>query len=447
MDRVVRQILGDPTDKDVDHGKNLSAVLLSDEPSSFAETEASPDSGKWKEAIDAELAAHAKNKTWYVVDPPPGVNKITAKWVFKKKLSPTGQVDRYKARLVARGFTQVKGIDYTEVFAPVVKMDSVRLLFSLSAQLDLVYYQFDVATAFLNGIIEEDLYLEPPEGLEVPPNKILKLNRSLYGLKQSPRCWNARLREIVEKFQMKQTISDPCVYVKEGSELLILALYVDDGLVFAKNRSTIEEFIKILKEHFDVKEVTSNCFLGVEILRSADGSIFLHQRSYIKRMLERYEMQDCNSSKTPVVFNHPLNKPEILEQPVIECDNYAAAIGSLLYCAMSTRPDICYALSVLSKHTKAPRKAHWEAVKRVFRYLKGTMDHGLHYMKVSKPQILCYSDADWGGDHENRKSTSGMITSYSSEPISFKAQQQSTVALSTTEAEYISACVAVKDLI
>lgn len=443
---VMNNLLGSKSKTPMKNFMAVLNVLESPEPLSFAEAISCREHDAWFDAIKAELDAHSKNQTWSIVVKPEGAHEITAKWIFKKKLAPDGQVERFKARLVARGFSQVAGLDYFEIFAPVVRMDSIRLLFALAAQSNLMFYQFDIATAFLNGIIEEELYLKPPEGVEVPAGHTLKLNRSLYGLKQSPRCWNKRLKELVRGFNMEPTSADPCVFVRTRGEALILALYVDDGLLFAKGRGVIDEFVNYLNKHVQINEVKSSCFVGVEIVRSPEGSIFLHQRSYIKRMLERFNMSDSKPKATPLDLNHPLNKEEVLREPIIEGNEYAAAIGSLMYCCVATRPDLSYALSVLSKHTKAPREAHWQGVKRVFRYLRGTMDHGLIY-KHATPDVLCFSDADWAGDQANRRSTSGMATLYSSGLVCYKAQQQSVVALSTTESEYISASISVKDLI
>jgi len=427
--------------------RNLSMKCVL-EPSSYYEATNGEDAGKWIEAISDELNAHRENNTWVVVPKKANTKQISAKWVFKVKHNADGSVERYKARLVARGFTQQKGIDYTEVFSPVVRMDSIRLLFSICAQYGLKYAQFDITTAFLNGDVKEELYLEPPEGLELPEGHTCRLLRSLYGLKQAPRCWNAKFSEMLKTFNMTQTTSDPCVYVAEGDEQMFLALYVDDGLIFAENSSSIKRLLDYLTSWFKVKTVESQCFVGIEIVRNAsDGSIFLHQSGYVKRMLEKFNMLEANGSATPLEVGHSLNRHETLACEPLDNVPYREAVGSLLYCAMGTRPDIAYALSVLSKYCREPRQQHWQAVKRVFRYLKETCNHGLIYRKVETPDLVCYSDADHAGDHINRRSTTGMITFLTTGPISYRAQQQSVVSLSTTEAEYIAASEAVKDLI
>lgn len=389
--------------------KNLQVKLLSLEPSTFKEALSAIDSDEWQKSIDDELDAHRKNTTWDLVPRKPGTKEISAKWVFKRKLAPDGSIERYKARLVARGFSQIHGIDYNEVFSPVVRMDSIRLLFSLCAQLDLEYLQFDVATAFLNGSIEEELYLRPPEGLEAPDGYTCRLRKSLYGLRQAPRCWNTKFAGMLKTFNMKQTTSDPCVFVGEGP--IYLAIYVDDGLIFARDKAMISQLMDYLTKNLDVKVVDSACFIGVEIARDREKrSVFLHQSAYIGRMLERFRMHESKGVATPLEVGHALHKKETLDQPVIESVRYAEAIGSLLYCALATRPDIAHALSVLSKYTGAPREAHYKGVKRVFRYLRATHNFGLLYEHTNKSALICYTDADWAGDHENRRSMSGMVT-------------------------------------
>lgn len=441
-----RNLVACATSDAFDVDKDDAVIPL--EPKTYLEAVSGDDGNQWQLAIDDELNAHAKNCTWEIVPKDDSVKEISSKWVFKYKHGTNGEKGRYKARLVARGFVQVAGIDYGEIFSPVVRMDSLRLLFSLCAQYNLEYEQFDITTAFLNGEIEEELYLCPPEGLKIEKDQTCKLKRSLYGLKQAPRCWNNKFVDMLKMFNMRQTQSDPCVFVGDGGEILYLALYVDDGLIFAQRKDTIERLISYLKKHFEVKLVNSACFLGLEIVQNRrESSIFLHQNGYIKRVLERFKMNEAKGVATPLETGHSLSKKETLNEKPIEGVPYAEAIGSLLYCAMATRPDIAYTLSVLSKYTKEPRSLHWTGVKRVMRYLKATMNHGLIYKPVNDPKIICFSDADYAGDQATRKSTSGIISFINTGPISFKAKQQECVALSTTEAEYMACAIGVKDLI
>lgn len=426
--------------------KTFHAKVASIEPLNFTSAIESDNSNEWKAAIKAELDAHERNNTWKIVPKTRDLKEIQSKWLFKVKYDAAGKIDRFKARIVAKGFSQVKGVDYGEIYAPVVRMDSIRLLFSLCAQYNLVYKQFDITTAFLYGEIKEELYLTPPEGLNVPEGHTCRLLKSLYGLKQSPRCWNAKFAEMLRIFDMEQTTADPCVYVSK-EDRVYLALYVDDGLIFAEDQKIIDRLIGYLTKYFEVKLVETSCFIGVEIAKEADGSILLHQRGYINRMLSKFDMLDCKAKHTPLEVGHSLNKPEVLKNEIVKNIPYAEAVGSLMYCALATRPDLALALSVLSKFNSCPRQQHWLAIKRVFRYLKGTPNHGLIYQKVAKPKLVCFTDADWAGDHENRKSLSGMVSFITSGPISYKSQQQNSVALSTTESEYVAASIACSELI
>lgn len=423
-------------------------TTFTSEPTLFEDAINGDNSKDWVSAIDAELDAHDKNQTWEVVKKTNDTSEITARWIFKLKYDVNGNIDRFKARLVARGFTQVHGQDYGETHAPVVRLDSIRLLFSLCVLKELKFKQFDVATAFLNGDLEEELYLRPPEGLSVPDGCTLKLRKSLYGLKQAPRAWNYKFTQMLKLFNMSQTYSDPCVFVGNEPELIYLAVYVDDGLVFAKNENTIQRLIGYLTKHFEVKLVNSSCFLGIEISHDIEKNrVFLHQTAYIKRVLKRFNMSEAKGATTPLQVGHELNQQNTLDTPIMADVPYAEAIGSLMYCAYATRPDITQVLSILSKYNSCPREAHWQAVKRVLRYLRATTDYGLSYSMIDEPEILCYTDSDWAGDQKNRRSTSGMVTFIAGGPISYKSQQQPVVALSSTEAEYIAASIATKELV
>lgn len=430
------------------YARNLCATISEREPMTYAEAVSGENSSEWKVAIKEELDAHLRNNTWKVVAKEPNTKEISAKWVFKIKDSAGEEPIRFKARLVARGFSQQQGVDYKEIFSPVVRTDSIRMLFSVCAQFDLEYKQFDITTAFLYGNIEEDLYIKPPEGLDIPEGFTCKLQKSLYGLKQAPRCWNAKFSKFLELFNMRPTAADPCVYVADTNERMYLALYVDDGLIFAESTQAIDRFIEYLTKHFMVKAVNSNCFIGIEIVRNrSQKAMFLHQKSYVNKVLEKFNMAEAKGAPTPLEVGHALNKIETLATEVVDNIPYAEAIGSLLYCAMATRPDIAYTLSVLSKYTSKPKALHWQGVKRTLRYLRSTPDYGIMFQQTESAKLICFSDADWAGDHQNRRSTSGLVSFLNTGPISFRAQQQPVVALSTTEAEYIAATLAVKDLI
>lgn len=368
------------------------AMATNNEPKTYTEAMSGNDAHKWKQAIKEELDALAKNNTWKVV-PKDGAREISVKWIFKIKLAANGDIDRYKARLVARGFSQIQGVDYGEVYAPVVHTDSLRLLFSICAQFNLIFEQFDIATAFLNGELEEVIHIQPPEGLDIPAGHSLQLLKSLYGLKQAPRCFNKKFKQVLDKLTMQQIHADPCVYTGHGNELIILALYVDDGIVFAKDKETIDKLMTGLKKEFELKSITTNYFLGLEIVQDRKNStIFLHQRAYTKIILAKFGFAESRAVATPLEVGHSLNKPEVLANDVYDCP-YAELLGSLNYLATRTRPDLAYAMSICSKYADCPREAHWQALKRVLRYLQGTMDVGLLYKPIQEPRIMAYSAA------------------------------------------------------
>lgn len=427
--------------------RNNAVIVEDHEPANFADALNGPDAKEWQAAIDTELAAHKKNGTWRVVDKQSGCNEISAKWLFKLKHDGSKGSKRYKARLVARGFSQRPGQDYNEIFAPVVRIESIRLLFSLCVQLGLKYVQFDIATAFLNGKVEEELYLKPPEGLNVGKDKTLLLLKSLYGLKQAPRVWNNAFTDILKEYGMRRTLKDPCVFVKTEPDLVFVSIYVDDGLIFAKKQASINKLVDYLSQKLEVKLLDLNCYLGIEIYQLADGSIFLHQSRYIREVLAQSGMEEAKSVATPVELGHGLHRPELLNESSAAEVPYAEILGKLMYCAVRTRPDLAFAMSILSKYTSAPREAHWTALKRVLRYLKATPNHGLLYQKSRNLQIRCYSDADHAGNQSNRRSTSGILVFLNRAPVCYRAQQQPVVSLSTTEAEYIAAAACVQELI
>lgn len=439
--------IGNSGQVEQDNSRAMAMTTADSEPKSYEEAVNGKDGAYWKAAIMEELEAHATNGTWEVVAKQPGTREISAKWVFKIKDDdgPTGR--RFKGRLVARGFSQQPETDYNEIFAPVVRMDSVRLLFSLCSQFGLKYRQFDIASAFLNSAIDSELFLKPPEGLDIKEGFTCKLRKSLYGLKQAPRCWNNMFKDLLKTVDMYPTYSDPCVYVSKGERPVYLALYVDDGLVFAKDESDISKVLDHLKQKLKVKIIDSSCFLGVQIEKSNDGSIFLHQSRYVARVLARYKFEEGKGKPNPIEPGHALTDQSTLKQPVVAGFPYAEAIGSLQHCARATRPDISYPLSVLSKYMSCPRQAHVNGLKRVLRYMVSTPTHGLLYTRVNNPRLACYTDADWAGDKEDRKSISGLFTSIAGGPVTYRSRQQKSVAGSTTEAEYVAASFGARDVV
>jgi len=279
------------------------------EPTTYEETLYGSEAKQWKEAIQRELSAHQRNGTWFK-SPKPGNKKvITCKWIFKKKVTP-GEPDRHKARLVARGFIQQQGVDYTETYAPVVRYESIRMLLTMAATENFDIMQFDVKTAFLYGTLKEDIWIQLPEGPWSEEERVVKLRKSLYGLKQSPHCWNERFNEVLMKYNLQRSEGDDCIYVGNvGTERLYLALYVDDGLLLCKSSEILQKFLQQLSKKFEIKVCKPSYFVGIEIDRDQEQRIVkIHQATYIKRLIEKFRMKEAKDVSIPADPNVKLSR-------------------------------------------------------------------------------------------------------------------------------------------
>ena len=391
-----------------------------------------------------------RNKVWALVEPPPNCKVIGSKWVFKRKVNANGEVERHKARLVAQGFSQKYGLDYEETFSPVVRFESIRSVIALGAQHKLQLHQMDMSTAFLNGELDEELYMQQPEGFveEGKEHMVCYLKRSIYGLKQSPRCWNHVLDSKLREMKFKPTSGDPCLYVHtdQGGEMSLVAVYVDDLILGGRSGSKMTAVKRELSCRFEMKDLGAlHHFLGIKLVQDLlTGVIWIGQPSYVKKILQRYQMQECKPVNTPVT---PDVKLVVAESPNNVCDQqmYQTIVGSLLYLSTKTRPDIAYAVGSVARFCARPTQQHWVALKRILRYLKGTSNYGLSYKGDVGGEITGYSDADWAGNITDRKSTSGYVFMQAGAAISWKSRKQSCVALSTAEAEYIALSAAVQE--
>jgi hypothetical protein len=395
------------------------------------------DDPKWRGAMLEEMRALEKNNTWELVDLPPGKQPVGCKWVFTIKHTPEGKVDRYKARLVAKGYTQTYGIDYEETFAPVAKMNSVRTLISCAVNLDWKIYQMDVKNAFLHGDLQEEVYMEVPLGFETNQTigKVLRLHRSLYGLKQSPRAWFDRFRRAVLKRGYSQSNADHTLFYKRSfKKIVILIVYVDDIVITGDDADEIAHLKGHLAQEFEVKDLGHlRYFLGIEVSRGRKG-ILLSQRKYVLDLLHESGMLGCRPAATPIDPNHRLISN--MGKPVDrEC--YQRMVGKLIYLS-HTRPDIAFAVSTVSQFMHDPRSSHMDAVTRILRYLKGCPGKGLLYTQHGNLQVECYTDADWAGSLDDRRSTSGYCTFVGGNLVSWRSKKQTVVARSTAEAEFRS---------
>jgi hypothetical protein len=414
---------------------------------------------RWQEAMDAEYKSLMENRTWDLVPLPLDRKTINCKWVYK--LKPDG---RYKARLVAKGYTQIHGIDYTETFAPVAKFASIRAILAIAAIEDLEIQQMDVKSAFLNGDLKEEVYIDQPEGYEVKIDTdnsqklACKLRKTLYGLKQSPREWYSKIDTFLEKNGYLRSHADHSVYVnKEGS---IVAVYVDDLIIVGKKIADVELVKRRLHNEFKMTDLGElKLFLGIEIIRNRKTkNIQICQKNYINTMLKKFGMENSKAVFTPVQTGTKLSeatdkpKDEKQEMAIHEEDTfnktaYQQAVGSLMYVMVGTRPDLAFAVALVSKFCSNPSTTHWLAVKRIFRYLKGTANYGIEYQATRADQLIGYCDSDWGNDNTDRRSIGGYVHLLAGGAISWKSKKQNTVALSSTEAEYMATTQAAKEAI
>ncbi|UYV73992.1 hypothetical protein LAZ67_11001747 [Cordylochernes scorpioides] len=426
------------------------------EPLNYEDAIVGQNSKQWKLAMDDEFNSLMKNQTWTYVTLPSDRKAIACKWVYKIKQNADGSNKMFKARLVAKGYSQKPGLDYGETFSPVVKFDSIRTILSLCASLDMEMIQLDVKSAFLNGDLEEELYMEQPQGYENPdfPNHVCSLQKSIYGLKQSPRMWNKKFHEFLIKFDLKPSISDSCVYTMKCKQAyILLAIYVDDCLICSVNKQHLDDIVQYLNSNFEIKTFTADYFLGLQIYRDRTTKmLFLHQASYIERTLEHYNLLDIKLQSVPSDPYSKLTKEMCPkdDQEIEEMNKipYRQTIGSLMYLMTGTRPDIAYAVSRVSQFMNNPGPSHWTAVKKIFGYLKATKNIGICFGGSSCTSTLIgFSDADFGGDLDTRKSTTGYVFMLNNGPISWCSQKQNCVSLSTTKSEYIAASKATKEAI
>lgn len=349
---------------------DLITCLLENEPQNYREAMSSPEAPLWKEAINAEVESILQNHTWELVDLPPGNKPLGYKWIFKKKMKADGSIDKYKARLVAKGYKQKEGLDYFDTYSPVTRISSIRTLIAIAAIYNLEIHQMDVKTAFLNGNLEEEIYMEQPEGFIAPgkEKKVCRLVKSLYGLKQAPKQWHQKFDEIMLSNGFKINECDKCVYTKNTQNgYVIVCLYVDDILIFGSNNDMIKSTKRILTSKFDMKDLgVADVILGIKISRTAQGLV-LSQSHYIEKILGKFGKYINSPAKTPYDANLHLTKNTGQGISQIE---YARIIGSLMYIANCTRPDIAYSVNRLSRYTSNPGKDHWKAIVRVLGYLK-----------------------------------------------------------------------------
>ncbi|KAJ9559742.1 hypothetical protein OSB04_004902 [Centaurea solstitialis] len=414
----------------------FAAFLSRHEPSNVTEA---LDISDWVTAMQEELNQFERLGVWRLVPRPANKTIIDLKWIFKNKKDEDGIVTRNKARLVAKGFKQQAGIDYDETFAPVARIEAIRIFLAYAAHKNFTVYQMDVKTAFLNGELKEEVYVSQPEGFvdRTKPNHVYILDKALYGLKQAPRAWYDHLSNALLDNGFYKGKIDPTLFIKtEGDDILLVQIYVDDIIFGSTNSDMCTWFSDLMTTRFEMSMLRElSFFLGLQVLQKPDG-ILINQSKYIRDLLKRFHMDTSSVAKTPMASGtligaDPKGKP-------VDQKTFRAIIGSLLYLTAS-RPDIMFATCFCARFQANPKESHMMAVKRILRYLKGTPNRGLWYPKESGFELVAFSDADHGGCQLDRKSTSGHVQFLGDKLVSWGSKKQHCVSTSTAEAEYVAA--------
>ncbi|KAK1653449.1 hypothetical protein QYE76_071254 [Lolium multiflorum] len=403
----------------------------------------------WRDAMQEEYNALLENKTWTLVPSSPNKNIIDCKWVYRIKRRADGTIDRYKARLVAKGFKQRYGIDYEDTFSPVVKIATIRIVLSIAVSRGWSLRQLDVKNAFLHGVLEQEVYMKQPPGFEHPdtPHHVCRLDKALYGLKQAPRAWYSRLSAKLQDFGFIPSKADTSLFLYNKSGVTIFVLiYVDDIIVTSSSDRAITALLQDLNAHFAIKDLGAlHFFLGIEVQRTADG-LLLTQAKYAHDLLAKVGMLDCKPAPTPLSPSEPLSLHEGTPLGPEDSSQYRSIVGALQYLTL-TRPDLSFSVNKVCQYLHAPTTAHWTAVKRILRYVKNTHQLGITFRKSSSTLLSAFSDADWAGCIEDRRSTGGFAIFIGPNLVSWIARKQDSVSRSSTEAEYKALANATTELI
>ncbi|TQE12682.1 hypothetical protein C1H46_001702 [Malus baccata] len=394
-----------------------------------------------------ELESMANNNVWSLAKPSDNTKPVNCKWVFKTKRDAQGRIERYKARLVAKGFTQREGVDYNDTFSPISSKDSIQLIMALTAYFDLELHQMDVKTAFLNGELDEEIFMSQPPGFveRGKEDMVCKLNKSIYGLKQASRQWFLKFDQVVTSQGFIENKMDDCIYLKfKGSKFIFLVLYVDDILIASSDVQLLKETKSMLSSNFEMKDLgEAHYVLGIEIVRDRRQKLLgLSQKGYIERVLNRFNMESCNKADVPVnkgdMFSRDQCPKNELETKLMKMKPYASLVGSLMYANICTRPDLAFIVGLLGRFQSNPGEAHWVAAKKVLRYLQKTKGFMLVYGHSDPLELIGFTDSDLAGDVDERKSTGGYIFKLSGCAVSWKSAKQTIVSTSTMEAKFVA---------
>ena len=407
----------------------------------------------WKAAMDREFKSLEDNDVWELVKPPPGQGIISGKWHFAHKLDEKGNVVKYKARFVARGFTQTPGIDYHDTYSPTAKLSTLRTVLATGVKLGMQFKQMDIKTAYLNAPIQEDIYMEQPEGYHKDRQMVCKLKRSLYGLKQSGRNWFECLCAYLHELNFKASVHDPCLQTQtRNGQKCWIVVWVDDILYGSTDEQFPTWFEQKMGQRFNIGEQGPlTWFLGISF-KWHDGSMTMNHEGYVSNLLRKYGMHGCKAASTPLVDKVELCKDQMPEdgsdeQQQMTALDYRGLVGSIAYLSLSTRPDLAFAAHQLSRFLSNPGMAHWQAAKHVLRYLRGTTDVGITFSNCEDVGLIGYTDSDYASCRDDRRSITGFCFNVGSGAISWAARRQTCVATSTTEAEVHAMSEAVKEAV
>ncbi|CAJ2641499.1 unnamed protein product [Trifolium pratense] len=393
---------------------NIQAMFsTSNDPSNYDEA---VKHDVWREAMNQEIQAIERNDTWELATLPEGAKKIGVKWIYKTKYNEKGEIEKHKARLVAKGYSQQHGIDYNEVFAPVAGWDTIRTILAVASK---------------------NVYVEQPKGYQKKGDKVYKLKKALYGLKQAPRAWYSKIEAYFGQEKFEKCPDEHTLFVKQDEgNILIVSLYVDDLIYTGNNSEMFEDFKHSMKKRFAMTDLGQmRYFLGVEVTQDKYG-IFINQQKYAKEILSRFEMGMCNIVSSPIVPGCKLSKDENGKQ--VDATKYKQIVGCLMY-LLASRPDLAFSVCLIARYMDKPTDMHLTAAKRILRYLKGIMSLGILYKRGSELQLQGWTDSDYAGDIDDRRSTSGYVFKLGSSAISWSSKKQPIVTLSTTEAEFVAA--------
>ncbi|GJT27532.1 putative RNA-directed DNA polymerase, partial [Tanacetum coccineum] len=393
----------------------------------------------WVEAMQEELLQFKLQEVWVLCDLPEGKRVIGTKWVFRNKRDERGTIIKNKARLVAQGYRQEEGVDYDEVFAPVARIEAIRLFLAFASFMGFLVYQMDVKSAFLYGNITEEVYVKQPPGFEDPahPNKVYRVVKALYGLHQAPRAWYERLSTFLLKHGYRRGAIDKTLFIKKDRrDIMLVQVYVDDIIFGSTKSSMVKDFEDLMQKEFKMSSMGElTFFLGLQVKQS-NGGIFLSQDKYVKDILNKFDFRTIKPASTPIEAHKSLGKDE--EGEDVDVHLYRSMIGCLMYLTAS-RPDIMFVVCLCARFQVTPKVSHLHAVKRIFRYLKHQPNLGLWYPKDSPFHLEAFSDSDYAGDNHDRRSTSGGCQYLGRRLVSWQCKKQTIVAISSTEAEYVAA--------